>query len=156
MRADGVEDLFRSEYERLVRSLGLAFDPESASDAVQDAFIEADTRWERVSTLDDPAGWIRRVAVNRLLTGRRNHRRRREIIATLQVHEAPDLTDRLVDLRAGLTQLPEQMRVVTCLFYLADLTIDQVADALGVAPGTVKSTLHEARKRLTESMEVAP
>ncbi len=155
MRADGVEDLFRSEYERLVRSLGLAFDPESASDAVQDAFIEADRRWAKVSTLDDPAGWIWRVAVNRLRTGRRNHRRRREIVATLHPHEAPDLTDRLVDLRAGLAQLPEQMRVVTCLFYLADLTIDQVADALGV-PGTVKSTLHEARKRLTESMEVAP
>lgn len=151
MRVDGVEALFRSEYERLVRSLGLAFDPESASDAVQEAFIEADRRWSTVSRLDDPTGWVRRVALNRLRSGRRNRLRRSEILATIRVRPQESLSEHLLDLRTSLAQLPERMRLVTCLYYLADLTIEQVADAVGSAPGTVKSTLHEARRQLSLS-----
>jgi RNA polymerase sigma-70 factor (ECF subfamily) len=75
---DGVEELFERDYVRLVRSLSVAFDAESAADAVQEAFIAADRRWARVGAYDDPAGWVRRVAVNRLLNGRRNRGRRAE------------------------------------------------------------------------------
>lgn len=79
-----VSELFELEYERLVRSLGVAFDPESAADAVQEAFIKADRDWSNVGALESPAGWVRRVAVNRLLNGRRNRVRRREILATVR------------------------------------------------------------------------
>ena len=74
-----VDTLFEEHYPRLVRSLAVAFDPESAADAVQEAFVAADRRWTKVSQYADPAAWVRRVAVNRLLNDRRNLRRRREI-----------------------------------------------------------------------------
>lgn len=72
-----VGELFDAEYGRLVRSRCVAFDPADAADAVQEAFIRADRDWSRVGALTDPAGWIRRVAVNRLLNGERDRRRRR-------------------------------------------------------------------------------
>lgn len=149
----GVEALFDREYGRLVRALGLAFDPEAAADAVQDAFIEADRRWRKVSQYDDPAGWVRLVALNRLRNGRRNRRRRLEIAATIRPLAPQDLSDDLLDLRRALDQLPDRMRLAVCLHYLAGLTIDEVATALDVVPGTVKSTLHDARLRLRPLME---
>ena len=76
-RYDGwVSALFEVQYERLLRSLAVAFDAESAADAIQEAFIQADRGWSRVATLDDSVGCVRRMAVNRLLNKRQNSRRR--------------------------------------------------------------------------------
>ncbi|MBV9953151.1 MAG: hypothetical protein JO291_14455 [Acidimicrobiia bacterium] len=120
----GVEELFERDYARLVRALGVAFGPEAAADAVQDAFIRAARRWGRVGRLADPAAWVRR-----------------------------DLTDERLDLRKAIDGLPDQMRITVCLHYLADLSVEDVAAALAVAPGTVKSNLHDARKRLRIDLE---
>jgi RNA polymerase sigma-70 factor (ECF subfamily) len=153
MEAVGIEDLFERDYVRLVRALGVAFDPESAADAVQEAFIEADRRWPQVSGLDDPVGWIRRVALNRLRNRRRDHLRRAEILATIRPVADEDLTTDLLDLRRAIDGLPERMRVVLCLFHLADLAVDDIATTLDIAGGTVKSTLHDARNRLRSQLE---
>ena len=147
-----VTDLFEREYERLVRSLGVAFDAASAADAVQEAFIQADRRWTHIATLDDPAGWVRRVAVNRLLNGRRDRARRQEILATIRPVVDADLTPELIDLRRAVSALPGRMRAAICLHYLADLAIDEVAASLEVSPGTIKSNLHDARIRLRQQL----
>jgi len=147
-----VTELFEREYERLVRSLGVAFGAEAAADAVQEAFIQADRDWSRVTTLDHPAGWVRRVAINRLLNGKRNRARRREILATIRPVTDAELTDDLLDLRRAVAALPDKMRAAVCLHYLADLSVDDVAAALEIAPGTVKSNLHDARRRLREQL----
>lgn len=147
-----VSELFDDEYGRLVRSLSVAFDPVDAADAVQEAFVEAARRWGEVGRYDDPAGWVRRVAVNRLLNGRRNRRRRREILATIRPVPDESLTDELLDLRRAVAALPDRMRAAVCLHYLSDLSVDDVADALGVSAGTVKSNLHDARARLRSAL----
>lgn len=152
-RATDVTDLFDAEYERLVRSLGVAFEPADAADAVQEAFIRADRAWTEVRTYDDPAGWVRRVAVNRLLNGQRDRRRRREILATIRPVVDADLTGELLDLRRAIAELPDRMRAAVCLHYLADLPVVEVASALDVSPGTVKSNLHDARVRLRSLLE---
>lgn len=149
----GVDELFEREFARLVRALGVAFDPESAADAVQEAFIEADRRWQRVGRLEDPAGWVRHVALNRLRTGRRTRLRRAEILASIHPVPDADLTDDLLDLRREVAALPEQMRLSVCLHHLAGLSVEEVAAALGVAPGTTKSNLHDARRRLRARLE---
>lgn len=153
-RASSVEELFDHEFARLVRALGVAFDAESAADAVQEAFIAADKRWRRVSALDDPAGWVRRVALNRLRNGRRNRLRREEILAGVRPVADEDLTDALLDLRRAVAALPERMRLAVCLHYLAGLSVDEVAAAMDVSSGTVKSTLHDGRARLRVLLEV--
>jgi RNA polymerase sigma-70 factor (ECF subfamily) len=145
--------LFDREYVRLVVALAVAFDPESAADAVQEAFIEADRRWHRISQYEDPAGWVRTVALNRLRNGRRNWHRRAEILATIRPVIEEDLTDDRLDLRTAVNALPERMRLAVCLHYLADLGIDEVATLLEVTAGTVKSNLHDARIRLRSNMK---
>jgi RNA polymerase sigma-70 factor (ECF subfamily) len=147
-----VSSLFDAEYERLVRSLGVAFDPVDAADAVQEAFIAADRSWAEIGGYEDPAGWIRRVAVNRLLNRQRNRRRREEILATLRPVADDDLTDELLDLRRAVAGLPARMRAAVCLHYLADLSVDEVAAVLAVSPGTVKSNLYDARARLRATL----
>lgn len=155
-RITGVEELFEQEYARLVRSLGTAFGPEAAADAVQEAFIQADRRWRRISGYDDPSGWVRRVAVNRLLSGRRTQRRRTEILSTVVLHPPEDRIDDHLDLRRAVAELPERIRAAICLHYVAGLSVTEVATALGVSPGTVKSNLHDARHQLRRRMEETP
>lgn len=153
MGADTIEALFAAEYARLVRGLAVAYDAESASDAVQEAFIAADRRWKTVSSYDDPAAWIRRVALNRLQNGRRNRRRRSEILQAVRPVPADDLTAEFVDLRAAVAALPEKMRLAVCLHHLSGLPVADVADVLGVSRGTVKSSLHDARSKLRVALE---
>jgi RNA polymerase sigma-70 factor, ECF subfamily len=140
--------LFRTDYARLVQSLALAFDVHDAADAVQDAYVAAYRRWTKLTEYDDPAAWIRRVAVNRLLNEQRNRRRRSAVLQTLRPAEPDGQTDRLTDLGEALAGLPLQMRLTVSLFYLEELTGQEIADLLGVSPGTVRSNLHDARQRL--------
>jgi RNA polymerase sigma-70 factor (ECF subfamily) len=152
-----LEDLFDREFAPITRALAVAFgDPDGAADAVQEAFIEADRRWSTVGGYIDPAAWIRRVAINRLRNGRRNRVRRAEILAAIRPVRPEDLTDDLLDLRRAIDALPEKMRLAVCLHHVAGCTVDDVAAALDVSPGTVKSNLHDARARLRALMEERP
>lgn len=149
------DDLFDAHYERLVRALTVvAGDREVAADAVQDAFVKAHLQWKKVSRYDDPSGWVRRVAINRLRDDHRRGRRRRRALLRLG-HRTPtqqppaeiDEFDRL------LAALPRQQRIATALHYVDHLPIADIADALGVSSGTVKSHLHDARRRLRPILE---
>ena len=149
-----VDELFDRHYTAIVRALAVAFDDaEGAADAVQEAFIQADRRWSRISRYDDPPVWVRRVAINRLRNGRRNRLRRAEIVAAIRPVPPEDLTDALLDLRRAIDGLPEKMRLAVCLHHVAGVPIDEVAATLEVAPGTVKSNLHDARLRLRAELE---
>jgi RNA polymerase sigma-70 factor (ECF subfamily) len=149
-----VEALFAAEHDRLVAGLAVAFDVASAEDAVQEAFIAADRKWSRVRSLDDPAGWVRRTALNRLLNGRRNERRRAEILSAVRPVPPEDgRVEQLVDLKDGLAAMPPRMRAAMCLHYVSGLRVAEVADAMDVSPGTVKSTLHDGRRWLASHME---
>jgi RNA polymerase sigma-70 factor (ECF subfamily) len=148
------DDLFRSTYPKLVRALSVASDGGAAADAVQEAFVQADVHWRLVSRLDNPGAWVRRAAINRLANHRRGLRRRDAAVARLDAREATVTLDPAdLDLAAAVRALPEKQRLVICLHHLADLSIAEVADTLGVAPGTVKSNLHDARLALRAQLE---
>ncbi len=150
------DGLFRAHYARLVRALTLvAGDSERAADAVQEAFVKAHLRWRRVSRYDDPIGWVRRVAINKLRDDHRRDRRKRRAIERLagEREEAMDgpAPDRLDELLAAL---PTQQRAAVGLFYVERASVAEIADALGVAEGTVKSNLHDARRKLRTALEL--
>jgi RNA polymerase sigma-70 factor (ECF subfamily) len=147
-----VEELFRAEYARLVRALAVsAGGVDAAADAVQDAFVQANRHWARIGQYDDPAAWLRRVAVNRISNQRRDRRRRTHALPRISIVSSPVATDVHpdLDLRAVVAALPVQQRTAVCLYYLADLSVEQVSDAMGIAVGTVKSHLHDARRSLS-------
>jgi RNA polymerase sigma-70 factor (ECF subfamily) len=154
---DGVgafDEMFSAEYPRLLRALAVAGDAGHAEDAVQEAFIVAERRWSYVSKLDDPAGWVRRVAVNRLANSRRNRRRRDEILASVRPPDPTTLESADLDLLDAVRALPERQRLALCLHHLAGYPVADVARMLGVADGTVKSNLHDARAALRRRLEV--
>src|SRR3954454_3550936 len=94
---DSIEALFREEFARLVRSFSVAFGVEEASDAVQEAFVVADAQWDRISRYDDAAGWVRRVALNRLLNERRRQNRSAEVLDAVRPSLADDASEELLD-----------------------------------------------------------
>jgi len=58
-----------------------------------------------------------------------------------------------LDLRAAVAELTRQQRLAVALHYLLDVPVADVARTLGVAPGTVRSHLHSARKVLAGVLE---
>lgn len=129
-----------------------------ASDAVQEAFVQAVVHWRRIARYDDPLAWVRRVAINKARNRSRSRRRQSALADRLGeresrvvgVLEGPD-----DDVIEAVAALPQQQRLVVALFYYSDLSIRQVADVLGVSVGTVKSQLHAARAAVAHILEVA-
>lgn len=151
---------FLRHYDGLVRSLtAITGDRERADDCVQEAFIRAFARWRRIRRYDNPATWVRRVAINlsRDVDKAEKRRRRREDTDGLDRDQAAaspadavasDLL--LVDL---LQQLTPQQRVVAALFYVEDISIAEIAESLGLTTGAVKFHLNKARASLKSMLE---
>jgi RNA polymerase sigma-70 factor (ECF subfamily) len=147
------DDLFRDHYAGLVRSLTVAAgDRELASDCVQDAFTKAYVRWRRISRYEDPVGWVRRVAINRLRDHwRRSGRRDRAVArlgARLEHADPPGEPAFDAGLAAAVAALPDRQREAVALFYVDQLSVREVANAMRVTEGAVKYHLHEGRARL--------
>lgn len=147
-----VDSLFRAHYGRLVRALTLACgDREVASDAVQEAFVKAHLHWRRIQQYDDPVGWIRRVAINRLHDDHRRQSRKGRALDRLAKEPQAESVEQHgfdSDLPMILSHLPKQQRFAMALFYVDELSIAEVAAALNVSEGAVKSYLHQGRARL--------
>lgn len=125
-----------------------AGDIDLAEEATAEAFARALERWDRVSQMDSPGGWVFTVARNRL---RRSWRRRRtevRVVAGRSPDRATEMEPFQSQVWDAVSRLPRRQREAVALRYIADLTEAQVAEAMGVAPGTVASTLHDARARL--------
>lgn len=147
-----VESLFRAHYGRLVRALTLACgDHEVAADAVQEAFVKAHLHWRRIQQYDDPVGWVRRVAINRLRDDHRQQSRGGRALERLAGEPQVESVDQHgfdFDLSTILAQLPKQQRIAMALFYVDEMSVAEVASALKVSEGAVKSYLHQGRARL--------
>jgi RNA polymerase sigma-70 factor (ECF subfamily) len=147
--------IFEDHFQRLVRALTVvAGDAEAAADAVQEAFVKAHLRWRRIGRYDDPVGWIRRVAINKLRDDHRRSGRKRRALARLAVRsEAETAPAEIDEFDRLLAELPRQQRAATALYYVDGLSIAEIASALDIADGSVKSHLHDARRRLRPVLE---
>lgn len=145
-RVAAFETFYDGHYASVCRALTVALrDRQLAEDSAQEAFTRAYVYWRRVSRMDRPAAWVYVVAVRVALK-----RRGRSALPT-DATASPDLAQAVVDretLNAAIDALPERQRIAVVLRYHADLPLAQVADAMGCAVGTVKSTLHAAVQRL--------
>jgi RNA polymerase sigma-70 factor (ECF subfamily) len=153
------DETFRRWWAPMVRSLTVASgDPEVAADCVQDAFMRAYARWRRVSRLEDPPGWIRHVAVNRLRDHFRKTTHGRAAVERLDARAITTVPEPAPpsELAALLAQLPPQQRIAAALFYVEDLDVHQVADAMHLSDGAVKYHLHAARQTLRGALEAKP
>jgi RNA polymerase sigma factor (sigma-70 family) len=153
-----VVDDFDRWYAELRPTMGRALtawcgDIALASDALDEAFVRAVERWDRVGAMDARAGWVWRTATNVV---RRRMRRIGLEQRALRRHRAdgsdsspgPEADD--LDLLRALRCLSERQRTAVVLHYVADLSQADVASLMGITTGTVAATLHQARARLAE------
>jgi RNA polymerase sigma-70 factor, ECF subfamily len=150
------EDVFRDHYVRLVQALTIvAGNREVAADAVQEAFARLLRGWGYLARYQDPAGWVRRVALNQILDDRRSSFRQARYLARF----APD--EPLVDgpsaeapaLWAKVRALPLKQRTAVALYFVGDFTAHEVAEAMRVTEGTVDQHLHRALETLRGTLE---
>ena len=158
-KADDFDEIFRAHYDRMVRALGVACgDREAAADAVQDAFTRAYARWGRIRRYDDPAGWVRHVALNRLRDHFRRSERGRRAVERLAGRAPTDVADPPgvpADVLTTLSALPQQQRIALSLFYVEQLSVAEVAEAMRLSQGAVKYHLHAGREQLRTRMDVS-
>ncbi len=138
------EMFFRAEYPQVYRAVFLATgDRETAEDAVQEAFARAFARWPRLSRDEWAGGWVMTTALNAC----KRFLRRRS--ATGVTREQSDVSlDEKADVTVALRALPSRQRQAVLLFYLGDLPIGGIAQVMGLAEGTVKAHLAQARSAL--------
>jgi RNA polymerase sigma-70 factor (sigma-E family) len=143
---------------RLVRTAyAVCGDLGVAEDAVQAAFAKAYRSWRRISRLESPEAYLRRMVVNEVLNDRRKARRRHEVTSA----EPPDrgvdvaLPDDQGELWRAVSSLPPRQRAVFVLRYYEDLSEQQIAEALGCRPGTVKSQASAALATLRSRLDHA-
>lgn len=151
MDIDGVgfEKWYRAEHPRVLAALAVvARDPDLAQEVTAEAFARALQHWPRVGEMDSPGGWTYRVALNLLRRRARRAALERRLLPRLAPAPAISVPAYAVEVWQVVTELPPRMRTAVALRYLGALTEAEVAAVMGVAPGTVAATLHEARRRL--------
>lgn len=132
-------------------------DHATAEDVAAEAFARAFARWSKLKPLPHREAWLLRVASNVAIDLFR--RRPLQTLAAPTTGAQADPGE-VVVLRASLVEalraLPKRQREAVVLRYLADLSEADVAAALGVKPGTVKSQLHRARRSLVDRLGTDP
>lgn len=151
-----LELLFLESYGSIVRSLALASgDLAAAEDATQEAFAQAWVHWKRISRYDNPGAWVRRVAINKLRNAHRSRLRGEAALGRMARQEAaPSPSEVDTDLVVALQGLPYKQRLCAALFYVDGLTTAEVAEAIGISPGSVSQHLNRARAALRARLEV--
>lgn len=156
---------FDELYDRYAgRLLGYIQRMVAESDRAEDIFQDVFFKVLRDRTYDPGRGrfsaWLFTVARNQILGVARTQKRRERLAPEPPPLEAPDMESRLSDaarVRAAMAGLTETQRQLLLLKQLGDLTYREIATALGVAEGTIKSRLHTATKafraRLVEQGE---
>lgn len=126
----------------------LTGDGHLAEDLLQHALIQVARHWERIR--GHPEAYARRILATQNISWWRARRRRPEVaLETWHDRPAPAPDRTLgVDILAALAQLTPRQRTVLVLRYAEDLTETQVADLLGIRPGTVKSIARQATARM--------
>jgi len=126
-------------------------DRELARDAAAEGMARACQHWAKVSRYRNPSGWAYRAGLNWATSRLRKFRRERSADSAAEpAIRGDDRSD--PDLEAALAALPVDQRAVVVLRYLLDWSEAATAEALGIAPGTVKSRLNRAIAVLRSSM----
>jgi RNA polymerase sigma-70 factor (sigma-E family) len=135
----------------------LAGDRMEAEDLLQAALAKTYLAWDRINDRAAVDGYVRRAMVNTQISWWR--RRKLEIYPTDELPELPvdDQTGRsdMHDaLDRALERLPKRQRLAVIMRYYEDMSEPEIAEALGVSVGTVKSTVSRAVAKLRDDTEL--
>lgn len=135
--------------------IGMGCDRGLAEEITDDAFVAARRYWGHVRTLDEPEGYVFKIARRERSRRQRVHddrardlyRESAEVKPAFGEDFAEGVADRAVVLQA-LQRLPRRLREAVVLRHVGDLSEVATADAMGVSIGSVKSFTSQGRARL--------
>ncbi len=163
----GDQAAFETLYQQYaLKALRTAFlmthHPSLAEDAIQETFVQV---WRSIHKLRDARAfraWFYRILIHRVRhLGKRDGR---EPILPLETaadrrddhtpgpEEQVEQCEELCRVQAAIALLPEPHRLTLILRYYSELSEAEIAEALSIPAGTVKSRLHAARARLQEQL----
>jgi RNA polymerase sigma-70 factor (sigma-E family) len=149
-----VEQLYAAHWRQLVRlSVLLVHDQSAAEDVVQDAFVAMHGAWSRLRDPDKALAYLRQTVVNRSRSTLRHRvvverHARRSAVGDVAV-DGPSVGGARRDaVRDALLQLSDRQREVLVLRHYLDWSESQIADALGISPGSVKAHAHRGSAAL--------
>lgn len=143
-----------------------------AEDAVQSAYLRAFSSIDRFEGRSSLSTWLTRIAINEALGRARSARRRRAHLDEPSVTSLDEYREKLMRgsmsgtspdtelargeirklLEAAIAQLPESFRTVFVLREVEGLSVEETAEALDILPGTVKTRLLRAKRRLQDAL----
>ena len=154
-----VTELYALHYRALVRlSALLVRDTQTAEEVVQDAFVAMQGGWQRLRDAENALAYLRQAVVNRS----RSVLRHRTVVDKNMQKASPDMPSAehgalamlersaVVD---ALRKLPERQREAIVLRYYADFSEAQIAAAMKISRGAVKSHTARGRAALRASLE---
>jgi RNA polymerase sigma-70 factor (ECF subfamily) len=133
-------------------------DIDRAEDALQDALVIA---WRDLRGLRDPDrfdAWLRRLVVNVCIRQATRERRRSVRLRVLPV-DGPAAPDELLtvadrdQLERGFRRLPPDQRAVLVMHHFLGYAPAEIAETLGIPPGTARSRLHNAHRAIRAALD---
>ena len=156
--AAALDELLRRLEPLIVRTVRLIVGSGSwaAEDAAQEALLDVARAIPKLRAPEAAKAWALRIATTRALKVARRER----LLALRRSALVPELAgrsedDRSAAIKEAFDELPPRLRATAVLRLYVGLGEAEAAEALGCSVGTVKSNLHDARKRLTVSLERA-
>jgi RNA polymerase sigma-70 factor (ECF subfamily) len=152
-------DLVRSRSDRLFGiAIQILRDIDRAEDALQDALVIA---WRDLRGLRDPDrfdAWLHRLLVNVCIREASRERRRAMNLRVLPIDgpAAPDDLLSLADrdqLERGFRRLPPDQRAILVLHHYLGYAPTEIAETLGIPPGTARSRLFNAHRAMRAALE---
>jgi RNA polymerase sigma-70 factor (sigma-E family) len=158
---DALTQLHREHYRSLVRLAYLMLGSHAqAEEVVQDAFVKLQLRWGGLRNLDKAPAYLRSVVLNqarsalrhRKVVDRHDARRTAEppYVSPEGEAVAADERDRIV---SALRRLPDRQREAVALRYYLDLSEADMAAAMGVSAGSVKTHVHRGLATLAHLLD---
>lgn len=156
--AEAFERLYRRHVTRIHTLCRRMVGPEGAEEATQDVFVRA---WEKLELFEGKSlfgTWLYRLAINvclgaRTAAGRRSDRFQSDEVAVGRAEARRGQPEARMDLARAVDGLPEGARRVFVLHDVEGYKHREIAEMLGIATGTSKSQLHEARMALRRQLE---
>lgn len=133
----------------------LTASPTTAEDMLQTTLEKAYVNWARISRMEYPDAYVRRMLANAVVSSSR-----RPWLREVLSERMPEAADEPVEvgvldrslLWPLVCALPARQRAVVVLRYYEDLTELQISEVLGCAPGTVKSQASSAMRALRRAL----
>ncbi|MBS3783604.1 MAG: RNA polymerase sigma factor [Anaerolineae bacterium] len=160
---DALGELYERHHSQVYRTAtAITHDERMAEDILQEVFLRVNRYADSFDQTQPFEPWLYRITVNLCYTW--TNRAKRWVYTvqdTIERLRAPSRRDpekvtesreQRALLRRAIDSLPDSHRVVVVLYYLEGLSVNEVAYALGVPEGTVKSRLYYAREKLRKAV----